>query len=72
MLIKCHSAVLRRSRTAQLHRQITVKRRLFVLTDLEDRALAACDDQHLAVRIAQVVLCSWFGHAIKRNARDLS
>jgi hypothetical protein len=41
-----------------------VKRRPFVLTDLEDRALAACDDQHLAVRTAQMVLGSWFGRAI--------
>jgi hypothetical protein len=37
-----------------------VRRRLFVLTDLEDRALAACDDQHLAVRSAQIILGSWF------------
>lgn len=36
-----------------------------MLTDLEDRALAACDDQHLAVPTAQTILSSWF-------ARDIS
>jgi hypothetical protein len=36
-----------------------------MLTDLEDRALAACDDQHLPVPTAQAFLSSWF-------ARDIS
>jgi len=35
-------------------------RRTFMLTDLEDRALAACDDQHLAVPTAQAILSIWF------------
>jgi hypothetical protein len=35
-------------------------RRTFMLSDLEDRALAACDDQHLAVPTAQAILSSWF------------
>ena len=35
-------------------------RRTFILSDLEDRALAACDDQHLAVPTAQDILSSWF------------
>src|SRR4029077_2290615 len=35
-------------------------RRTFMLTDLEGRALAACDDQHLAVPTAQAILSSWF------------
>jgi hypothetical protein len=42
-----------------------VIRRTFMLSDLEDRALAACDDQHLPVRTAQAILSSWF-------ARDIS
>jgi hypothetical protein len=41
-----------------------LKRRPFVLTDLEDRALAACDDQYLAVRSAQMILSSWFDRRI--------
>src|SRR5712664_3428293 len=35
-------------------------RRTFMLTDLEDRALAACDDQHLAVPTTQAILSIWF------------
>jgi hypothetical protein len=31
-----------------------------MLSDLEDRALAACDDQHLAVPTAQAILSNWF------------
>jgi hypothetical protein len=31
-----------------------------MLSDLEDRALAACDDQHLAATTAQGILSSWF------------
>jgi hypothetical protein len=41
-----------------------MKRRPFVLTDLEDRSLAACDDQHLPVRSAQMVLSSWLDRPI--------
>lgn len=39
-------------------------RRTFMLTDLEDRALAACDDQHLAVPTAQGILSNWFVRGI--------
>jgi hypothetical protein len=35
-------------------------RRTFMLSDLEDRALAACDDQHLAMPTAQAILSNWF------------
>jgi hypothetical protein len=31
-----------------------------MLSDLEDRALAACDGQHLAVPTAQAILSNWF------------
>jgi hypothetical protein len=49
-----------------------LKRRPFVLTDLEDRALAACDDQILPIRTAQAVLSSWFHRSIPtREMREL-
>ena len=35
-----------------------------VLTDLEDRALAACDDRHLDALSARAVLSSWFARKI--------
>jgi hypothetical protein len=41
-----------------------VRARAFVLTDLEDRALAACDDSHLEVRVAQDILGSWFDRVV--------
>ena len=47
-------------------------RRTFMLSDLEDRALAACDDQHLAVPTAQAILSSWFDRDIPtREMRDV-
>jgi len=49
-----------------------LKRRAFVLTDLEDRALAACDDQYLAIRSAQIILSSWFDRSVStREMRQL-
>jgi hypothetical protein len=39
-------------------------KRPFVLTDLEDRALAACDDQYLRATAAQAVLSGWFSRSI--------
>ena len=35
-----------------------------LLTDLEDRTLAACDDMYLEAIIAQDVLSSWYGRSI--------
>jgi hypothetical protein len=47
-------------------------RRTFMLSDLEDRALAACDDQHLAVPTAQDILSSWFvRHISTGEMRDV-
>ena len=37
-----------------------MKKRPFVLTDLEDRTLAACDDMHLDAPTAQNVLSTWY------------
>jgi hypothetical protein len=49
-----------------------LKRRPFVLTDLEDRGLAACDDQILPIRTAQSVLSRWFHRIIPtREMRKL-
>ena len=49
-----------------------MRRRLFVLTELEDSALAACDDQFLEARSAQIVLGSWFDRRIStRELRQL-
>jgi hypothetical protein len=41
-----------------------MKQREFVLTDLEDRALAACDDMHLDAASAREILSSWYGRDI--------
>jgi hypothetical protein len=48
-----------------------MRRRPFVLTDLEDRALAACDDQYLKVSIAQAILSSWFARSISTREMRL-
>ena len=42
-----------------------MRKRPFILTELEDLALAACDDQHLRALSARTVLSSWL-------ARDVS
>jgi hypothetical protein len=39
-------------------------RQNFILFDLEDRALVACDDQYLPVPTAQAILSSWFDRDI--------
>jgi hypothetical protein len=36
----------------------------FLLTDLEDRALAACDDMYLEVPSAREILESWYARRI--------
>ena len=41
-----------------------MKKRPFTLTDLEDRALAACDDMYLETAIARDVLSTWFNRTI--------
>jgi hypothetical protein len=41
-----------------------MKKAQFVLTDLEDRALAACDDMYLEAASAREVLSSWYGREI--------
>lgn len=41
-----------------------MSRRQFILTDIEDRALAACDDMYLETHIARAVLESWYGRTI--------
>ena len=41
-----------------------MKKRQFVLTDLEDRALAACDDMYLETTSAQEILSSWYGRKV--------
>jgi hypothetical protein len=35
-----------------------------LLTDLEDRVMAACDDMYLEATIAQDVLSSWYGRPV--------
>ena len=39
-------------------------KRPFVLTDLEDRVLAACDDMYLEVSSAREILESWYARRI--------
>ena len=39
-------------------------KRPFILTDIEDRALAACDDMYLETKIAQNVLSTWYERVI--------
>ncbi len=41
-----------------------MKKRPYVLTDLEDRALAACDDMHLETKVARKVLSTWYERVI--------
>jgi hypothetical protein len=41
-----------------------MKKHQFVLTDLEDRALAACDDMYLEATSAKEILGSWYGREI--------
>ena len=41
-----------------------VIKRPFILTDIEDRALAACDDMYLETKIAQNVLSTWYERVI--------
>jgi len=41
-----------------------MKKRPYVLTDFEDRALAACDDMHLETKIARNVLSTWYERVI--------
>ena len=39
---------------------------------MEDRALAACDDQYLGVRTAQIIISSWFDrHVPTRELRTI-
>lgn len=42
-----------------------MKKRPYVLTDLEDRALAACDDMYLETTIARNVLSTWYERLIQ-------
>jgi len=43
-----------------------------MLTDLEDRALAACDDAYLEATIAREILSSWYGREIRfRELRSI-
>jgi hypothetical protein len=39
-------------------------KRLFVLTELEDLALVACDDQHLPALVARDIIASWLKRRI--------
>jgi hypothetical protein len=49
-----------------------MKKRQFVLTELEDRALAACDDMYLEAASAREVLSSWYGREIQfRELRSI-
>ena len=41
-----------------------MKKRPFLLTDLQDRALASCDDMHFEVPSAREVLQIWYERAI--------
>jgi len=41
-----------------------MRKRPFTLTDLEDRALAACDDVYLETTIARDVLSTWYDRVI--------
>ena len=41
-----------------------MKKRPYVLTDLEDRALAACDDMYLETTIARTILSTWYERVI--------
>ena len=41
-----------------------MNQRRYVLTDLEDRALAACDDMYLETTIARSVLSIWYERVI--------
>ena len=41
-----------------------MRKRPFTLTDLEDRALAACDDMYLETTIARNVLSTWYERVI--------
>lgn len=41
-----------------------MKQRPYVLTDMEDRALAACDDMYLETTIARGVLETWYERPI--------
>ena len=41
-----------------------MKKRPFLLTDFEDRALAACDDFYLEASTAQNILRSWYERSI--------
>jgi hypothetical protein len=40
-------------------------KRPFVLTDMEDRALAACDEMYLEVSSAREILESWYARRIQ-------
>ena len=42
-----------------------MKQHPFTLTDLEDHALAACDDMYLDTPIAKEILSSWHGRTIQ-------
>jgi hypothetical protein len=41
-----------------------MRKRPYILTDLEDRALAACDDMYLEALIARNVLSTWYERVI--------
>ena len=41
-----------------------MKSRPYILTDFEDRALAACDDMYLETSIARNVLSTWYERVI--------
>ena len=50
-----------RGKTRTLDR---MSQRPYVLTDFEDRALAACDDMYLETTIARNVLSTWYERVI--------